>query len=60
MVIFAYSILGLGANWIGMIAFILSPPVIHSLLKVNLDWLSILDFALFPWLGIFYFYLHQC
>jgi hypothetical protein len=51
---FAYSIWKLGARKMGIIAFILSPPILHSLKNGNLDWLPLLGFTLPPWMGLFF------
>ncbi len=44
----------LGGGRIALLAFLLSPPVWHSLLNTNLDWMPILGFILPPWLGLFF------
>lgn len=37
-----------------MAAFLISPPVLHSLLNANLDWLPLLGFTLPPVYGLFF------
>jgi hypothetical protein len=49
---FAYAAYKFGARPIALAAFILSPPVIHSLLQGNIDWLILLGFVLPPQLGL--------
>ena len=51
---FAYSTWKLGAKPVAAVAFLFSPPVIHSLLNANLDWLPILGFTLPPTIGLFF------
>src|SRR5438093_809696 len=38
---FGYSAYRLGAKPVAMIAFLLSPPVLHCLLNSNIDWLPL-------------------
>jgi hypothetical protein len=52
--VFAISIKRLGARPIVMGFFLLSPPVMHSLLNSNLDWIPLLGFTLPPALGLFF------
>jgi len=51
---FAYSIHKLGANRLGMLVFLLSPPVLHSLLNSNIDWIPLLGFTMPPQIGLFF------
>lgn len=51
---FAFSIWKLGGGRIALLAFLISPPVWHSLLNANLDWMPVLGFVLPPWLGLFF------
>jgi len=53
-VIFAWSIWRLGGKPVTMTAFLISPPVMHSLLNANLDWLPLLGFTLPPVFGLFF------
>lgn len=54
LVAFAYTSIKLGATPIGMVAFLLSPPVIHSLVNANIEWIPLLGFILPPRLGLFF------
>jgi len=49
---FAYSAYRLGAKPLVMMAFLLSPPVIHCLLNGNLDWMALLGMVLPPPIGL--------
>jgi hypothetical protein len=51
--VFAYSAVRLGARPVGLGLFLLSPPVMHSLLNANLDSLVLLGFVLPPPVGMF-------
>jgi hypothetical protein len=51
---FAYSIWRLGAGRLTMVGFLLSPPVIHSLLNANFDWVPLLGFCMPPVIGLFF------
>jgi hypothetical protein len=53
IVAFAFAAQHLGATRITLVAFLLSPPVLHCLLNANLDWMPILGFVLPPQLGLF-------
>jgi hypothetical protein len=50
---FAYAAARLGAGRLSLAFFLLSPPVLHSLLNGNLDWIVALGCVLPPWIGIF-------
>jgi hypothetical protein len=50
---FAFAAIRLGAKTPALVAFLLSPPVLHSLLNANLDWIPLLGFALPPQIGLF-------
>ena len=50
---FAFTAYRLGAKPISMAIFLLSPPVIHTLLNANIEWLPILGFAFPPSIGLF-------
>jgi len=52
--VFAYAIWKLGATPIATMAFLFSPPVIHSLYNANLDCLPLLGFTLPPAIGLFF------
>ncbi len=51
---FAYTAWRLGASPLTMFFFVLSPPVLHSLLNGNVDGLVILGFVLPPPVGLFF------
>ncbi len=51
---FAYGAHRLGASPLVLGAFLLSPPVLHSLLNGNIDWLPIVGFVLPPQIGLFF------
>lgn len=51
---FAFAAHRLGASPIVLGAFILSPPVMHSLLNGNIDWLPLVGFVLPPQIGLFF------
>lgn len=53
IVAFAYTTKRLGANLAALIAFLLSPPVMHCLLNANMEWLPLLGFVLPPRWGLF-------
>ena len=52
----AYSLVAyrIGAKHITVIAFMISPPVLHGLLNSNIDWLALLGFILPPQIGLFF------
>lgn len=57
--LFAISLLSLAtvayrlkARPFALLAFLLSPPVLHGLLNANIDWLAMLGFVLPPQLGL--------
>jgi hypothetical protein len=54
VVAFAYTAYHLGAKPLGMILFLLSPPVIHSLLNANVEWLVLLGIVFPPRWGLFF------
>jgi len=51
---FAYSAWKLGAKPVALGAFLISPPVVHSLYNANLDWLPLLGFTMPPGIGLFF------
>lgn len=51
---FAFTAQRLGAKPPALIAFLLSPPVMHCLLNSNIEWLPLLGFVLPPQLGLFF------
>jgi hypothetical protein len=53
LVSFAYTTKKLGAGLVAMVAFLLSPPVVHCLLNANVEWMPLLGFVLPPQLGLF-------
>ncbi len=53
-VVFAFTAYRMGAKAPALIAFLLSPPVLHCLLNSNIDWLVILGFVLPPQAGLFF------
>lgn len=54
IIIFAIATYLAGAKPFAMAIFLLSPPVIHTVLNANIEWLPILGFVLPPWLGLFF------
>jgi hypothetical protein len=54
MIGFAYTAYRLGARPIVVVAVLLSPPVLHSLLNGNIDALAVLGFVLPPQIGLFF------
>lgn len=54
IVTFALIAHRLGASPISMIAFLLSPPVLHCLLNSNIEWLVLLGLILPPRWGLFF------
>jgi len=54
LISFAYTAKRLGAGKIGVVAFLLSPPVMHCLLNANVEWLPLLGFVLPPQIGLFF------
>src|SRR5215213_2517026 len=51
---FAFTAYRLGAKPPALIAFLLSPPVIHCLLNSNIEWLPLLGFIMPPQIGLFF------
>ncbi len=51
---YAYVAYRLGAGRLALIAFLISPPVLHGLLNANLDWLAMLGFLMPPPIGLFF------
>lgn len=51
---FAYTAHRLGARPLALIAFLLSPPVMHCLLNANIEWLPLLGVVLPPQIGLFF------
>jgi len=49
---FAYTAYRLGAKPLGLVAFLVSPPVIHCLLNANIEWIPLLGFVLPPQIGL--------
>jgi hypothetical protein len=54
LVTFAVAAYRVGAKPVTMALFLLSPPVIHTILNANIEWIPILGFVLPPWLGLFF------
>jgi len=52
IIAFAFTAYRLGAKPPAIIAFLLSPPLIHCLLNSNIEWLPLLGFILPPQLGL--------
>jgi len=54
--IFAFSIAAhrMGAKPITMAVFLLSPPVVHTILNANIEWMPILGFVMPPSIGLFF------
>jgi hypothetical protein len=50
---FVIALRRMKASAAALVFFLLSPPVLHSLLNANIDWLPILGFTLRPCYGIF-------
>ena len=53
MLAFGFTAYRLGAKPVALLAFLLSPPVIHCLLNANIDWMPVLGFVLPPQIGLF-------
>ena len=51
---FAFTAHLLGAKPLALIAFLLSPPVMHCLLNSNIEWLPLLGFIMPPQIGLFF------
>jgi hypothetical protein len=51
---FAYAAYRLIGRRIVLIFFLLSPPVLHSLINANLDWIHLIGYTLPPWIGLFF------
>lgn len=51
---FAYTAHRLGGKAIAVVAILISPPVLHSLLNGNIDALAVLGFVLPPQIGLFF------
>ncbi len=51
---FAFTAYKLGAKPLALIAFLLSPPVIHCLLNSNIEWLPLLGLIMPPQIGLFF------
>jgi len=54
MATFAFTAYRLGGRKITLIAFFLSPPVLHGLLNGNIEWLPLLGFILPPRVGLLF------
>jgi hypothetical protein len=54
ILVFGFTAYRLGAKPISMAIFLLSPPVVHTILNANIEWLPILGFALPPPIGLFF------
>ncbi|MBK8782697.1 MAG: hypothetical protein IPO22_13015 [Anaerolineales bacterium] len=54
IIVFAFTAYRLGATPFTMALFLLSPPVVHTILNANIEWLPILGFALPPPIGLFF------
>ncbi|MFN2197505.1 MAG: hypothetical protein ACK2UW_15415 [Anaerolineales bacterium] len=52
--IFAMSVKKLGGNIFAIVIFILTPPVITSLLYSNIEWMPLIGFVLPPQIGLFF------
>lgn len=50
---FVYTAHKLGASLLSTAAFLLAPPIMHSLLNANIEWIPLLGFVLPPQLGLF-------
>jgi len=51
---FAFTAYRLGAKPLSMAIFLLSPPVLHTILNANIEWLPVLGFAFPPSIGLFF------
>jgi hypothetical protein len=51
---FTYSAHRLGGKQLAVVALLLSPPVLHSLLNGNIDALAVIGFVLPPQIGLFF------
>ena len=54
IITFAFVAHRLGASPISMVAFLLSPPVLHCLLNSNIEWLVLIGLILPPQWGLFF------
>lgn len=54
LVTFAIAAHRAGAKPYALALFLLSPPVVHTILNANIEWLPVLGFVLPPWLGLFF------
>ncbi|MBK6645026.1 MAG: hypothetical protein IPG44_04605 [Anaerolineales bacterium] len=54
LAVFGYAAYRAGAKPYAAVLFLLSPPVIHTILNANIEWIPILGFVLPPWLGLFF------
>ena len=54
LVTFAYVAHRFGGKPVAIVFFLLSPPVIQSMLDGNLDWLAAIGFVLPPQIGLFF------
>ncbi len=54
IVAFAFAAYRLGAKPATLAVFMVSPPVLHSLLNANIDWMPLLGFGLPPPVGLFF------
>ena len=51
---FAVAAYRVGASPIALAVFLISPPVMHSILNGNIDWMPLLGFTLAPQIGLFF------
>jgi hypothetical protein len=51
---YAYTAYKLGARPVSLVAFLISPPVVHGLLNSNIEWLPLLGFVLPPQIGLLF------
>jgi hypothetical protein len=50
---FGYAAHRFKASPVALVAFLVSPPVLHCLLNSNIDWMTLVGFALPPQIGLF-------
>lgn len=51
---YAYSVTKMGARTVGMVAFLISPPIVVALWLNSIDWIPFLGYVLPPQIGLFF------
>jgi len=54
LIAFAYTAWRLKAKPVALVAFLLSPPVLHCIVNANIEWLPLVGFAMPPAIGLFF------